>query len=179
MDIQHERSGRIGRPASVGVPHLYFAAPLFSDSERVFNERLSAEIERIGYSVFLPQRDGGELRSPGSEPLARSERRRRIFAADYRHVIGCDVLLFVLDGRVPDEGAAVELGMAYAHRETAGCQRKLVGLHTDSRSAFFHSRLNPMIGVPLDLVARSQDRLLAYLEALYRAFSPDRTGGSS
>ena len=26
----------------------------------------------------------------------------------------CDILIFFLDGRVPDEGACVELGMAYA-----------------------------------------------------------------
>ena len=179
MDIRHDQGGGERRSASDGILRLYFAAPLFSDSERLFNERLSVEIERIGYSVFLPQRDGGELRSPGSEPLPPSERRRRIFATDYRHVIDCDVLLFVLDGRVPDEGAAVELGMAYAHREATGCVRRLVGLHTDSRSAFFHSRLNPMIGVPLDFVARSQDRLLADLGALHRAIARGERGDPS
>lgn len=155
------------------IPKVYFAAPLFSDSERVFNDRLAAEIEHIGYSVFLPQRDGGELRNPGSVPLSRAERRRRIFVIDYQHVIDCDVFLFVLDGRVPDEGAAVELGMAYAHREAVGRARRLVGLHTDSRSAFFHSRLNPMISVPLDFVARTQSRLLSYLNALFQASVDD------
>lgn len=156
-------------------PRLYFAAPLFSDSERVFNELLTARIEQIGYSVFLPQRDGGELRKSGSELLLRSERRRQIFGTDYHHVIECDAFLFILDGRVPDEGAAVELGMAFAHRQAVGHVRKLVGLHTDSRSTFFHSRLNPMISVPLDFVARTQDRLLSYLNALYRAFVRDAT----
>lgn len=154
-------------------PKLYFAAPLFSDSERVFNELLTAEIERIGYSVFLPQRDGGELRNPGAELLSRTERRRQIFEIDYKQVIDCDVLLFILDGRVPDEGAAVELGIAYTHRESTGHDRKLLGLHTDSRSTFFHSRLNPMISVPLDFVARTQDRLLSYLGALHQTVNRD------
>lgn len=177
MGVNEHRRDNGTEPAPAGAPRLYFAAPLFSDSERVFNEKLTAEIERIGYTVFLPQRDGGELRSPGSEALSRAERRRRVFATDYEQVVGSDVLLFVLDGRVPDEGAAVELGIAYAHRVTAGRERRLVGLHTDSRSAFFHSRLNPMIGVPLDFVARTQSRLLAYLGAFYRAFVPaDRLG---
>lgn len=169
MNEPNENANRLEALARGEVPRLYFAAPLFSDSERVFNDRLAARIEAIGYSVFLPQRDGGELRTPGSEPLSPAERRRRIFATDYRHVIESDVLLFVLDGRVPDEGAAVELGLAYAHREAAGHARRIVGLHTDSRSAFFHSRLNPMIGVPLDFLARSQDRLLDYLGALFGA----------
>ncbi len=40
------------------MPTLYFAAPLFSESERAFNAALTAEIERLGFTVFLPQRDG-------------------------------------------------------------------------------------------------------------------------
>ena len=39
---------------------LYFAGPLFCESERVFNARLAAEIEKLAYDVFLPQRDGLE-----------------------------------------------------------------------------------------------------------------------
>lgn len=35
---------------------LYFAAPLFCDAEREFNEKLTNQIELLGYEVFLPQR---------------------------------------------------------------------------------------------------------------------------
>lgn len=35
---------------------LYFAAPLFCDAEKEFNERLTNQIEFLGYEVFLPQR---------------------------------------------------------------------------------------------------------------------------
>ena len=167
MKNQNSESQSATQFAGKGMPALYFAGPLFSDSERTFNEELAVDIERVGYSVFLPQRDGGELRKPAEETLLQSERRRFIFATDYQHVIDCDVLLFVLDGRVPDEGAAMELGLAYAHREAVGRVRKLVGIKTDSRSAFFHSELNPMLSVPLDFIARSHERLMVYLIALY------------
>jgi hypothetical protein len=40
------------------MPTLYFAAPLFSESELAFNAALTGEIERLGFTVFLPQRDG-------------------------------------------------------------------------------------------------------------------------
>lgn len=36
---------------------LYFAAPLFSDSEKNYNLKLTQKIESAGYKVFLPQRD--------------------------------------------------------------------------------------------------------------------------
>lgn len=39
---------------------VYFAGPLFSEAERVFNLRLAEKLEAKGYQVFLPQRDGIE-----------------------------------------------------------------------------------------------------------------------
>ena len=37
---------------------IYFAAPLFSQSERDYNLFLTKILENHGYTVFLPQRDG-------------------------------------------------------------------------------------------------------------------------
>lgn len=45
----------------------------------------------------------------------------------------------VLDGRVPDEGACVELGIAYANN------KRCYGLKSDSRSVELDMDLNPMI----------------------------------
>lgn len=39
---------------------IYFAAPLFSQAEREFNLMLTANLESIGFDIFLPQRDGVE-----------------------------------------------------------------------------------------------------------------------
>jgi hypothetical protein len=66
----------------------------------------------------------------------------------------------VLDGRVPDEGACVELGIAYGHKHLQSSEKLLIGLHTDTRAAFIGSRLNPMVRVPLDYVVDGEEALL-------------------
>ncbi len=79
---------------------------------------------------------------------------------DKRKIFECDIFLLVLDGRVPDEGACVELGLAYAHKELRSTKKLLVGLHTDSRAAFLSSKLNPMLRVPLEHIVEAEDELL-------------------
>lgn len=91
------------------------------------------------------------------------DRRPARFARDRDAVLACDVFLFVTDGRVPDEGAAVELGIAYADREANGHDRLLVGLRTDVRAAFRSAGLNPMIRQALDTVVGSTPELLDLL----------------
>ena len=54
------------------MPTLYFAAPLFSEAELAFNAALTAEVERLGFAVFLPQRDGVDAGSPS--PVGRGPR---------------------------------------------------------------------------------------------------------
>jgi hypothetical protein len=88
------------------------------------------------------------------------------FAAPLK-ILECDVFLFVLDGRVPDEGACVELGVAYAQQHLQHANKLLIGLQTDDRAAFIGSKLNPMIRVPLATIAMSEEQLLQTL-AHYR-----------
>jgi nucleoside 2-deoxyribosyltransferase len=54
------------------MPSLYLAAPLFSEAELAFNAALTAEIERLGYTVFLPRNDGVDAGSPS--PVGRGPR---------------------------------------------------------------------------------------------------------
>ena len=115
---------------------IYFAGPLFSEAEKRFNLRLSERLEEAGFRVFLPQRDGVEGSKPPYDRMNREERRRAMFELDKQRVFESDVFLLVLDGRVPDEGACVELGLAHAHRALTGSDKLIVGLHTDERSAF-------------------------------------------
>jgi hypothetical protein len=96
--------------------------------------------------------------------MSRKERREVMFELDMRKVFECDVFLFVLDGRVPDEGACVELGLAYAHRELQASKNLLIGLQTDLRAAFLGSKLNPMLRVPLEHVAEDEQALLEILQ---------------
>ena len=116
---------------------VYFAAPLFSDSEREYNLKIVHILESYGYTVFLPQRDG--FLAPELEGLTEEEKITKIFEKDRDEVLKADVLFFMLDGRVPDEGGCVELGMAYV----AG--KRCYGLKSDARSVEIDMDLNPMI----------------------------------
>ena len=142
---------------------VYFAGPLFSEAERRFNADLSIKLEAHGHKVFLPQRDGAESDKPPYDSMTKDERRKALFQLDRDQVFACDIFLFVLDGRVPDEGACVELGMAYADKLHRCPKRLLIGLHTDRRAAFLGSKLNPMLSVPLDRILNTEETLLECL----------------
>ena len=81
------------------------------------------------------------------------ERRHATFHLDNARILGADDFLFVLDGHIPDEGACVELGIAYCQKELQNKDTFLVGLQTDARAAFLGSKLNPMVHASLQYVA--------------------------
>ena len=62
-----------------------------------------------------------------------------IFEKDVAEVLKADILFINLDGRVPDEGACVELGIAYANN------KRCYGVKTDTRALELDLELNPMI----------------------------------
>jgi nucleoside 2-deoxyribosyltransferase len=142
---------------------LYFAAPLFFQPERHFNERLTQRLEAQGLTVYLPQRDGAEKDAPAYNAMTPEERGRAIFHLDKEHIFACDIFLVLLDGRIPDEGVCVELGLAYCQRELQSKKKALIGLQTNNRAAFSGSHLNPMIRVPLDYLAFDEETLLHIL----------------
>ena len=65
----------------------------------------------------------------------------------------------VLDGRVPDEGACVELGIAYAKG------KRCYGVKTDTRGVEVNLDLNPMIAGCFRKVFQNPTKLLEELEA--------------
>ena len=117
--------------------NVYFAAPLFSEGERAYNLKIVTILEKYGYTVFLPQRDG--FLAPELEGLTEEEKNKKIFDKDYEEVLKADILFILLDGRVPDEGACVELGIAYANN------KRCYGFKSDARSVELDMDLNPMI----------------------------------
>lgn len=157
----------IARRREPGVSRvlIYLAGPLFSTAERRFNLELAQRLEASGFRVFLPQRDGVERASPPYDAMSPEERRLAMFDLDKQQILASDVFLFVLDGRVPDEGACVELGIAFCQKELRNSGKLLIGLHTDTRAAFIGSRLNPMVRIPLDYVADDEESLLRLLTA--------------
>ncbi len=116
---------------------VYFAGPLFSQSEKDFNEEIAAVLEEYGYEVFLPQRDG--IEAAQLEGKSEEELIRMIFDLDSSEVKKADILFMNLDGRVPDEGACVELGIAFASG------KRCYGFKTDTRSIELGLDINPMI----------------------------------
>ena len=116
---------------------IYYASPLFSEGEREYNLKIVAVLESYGYEVFLPQRDG--YLAPDLSGLTEEEKIDKIFKKDLEEVLKADIIFVLLDGRVPDEGACVELGIAYANG------KRCYGMKSDARSLELDMDMNPMI----------------------------------
>ena len=138
---------------------IYLAGPLFSEAERRFNLELTHRLEVIGFDVFLPQRV--ERHWPPCDTMTPQERRHVMFHLDKTRIPDADV--FVRDGRVPEEGACVELGIAYCQKYLQNGENLLVGLHTDTRAALIGESLNPMVYVSLEYVIDDEETLLRLL----------------
>lgn len=105
----------------------YLAGPLFNDAEKAFNLKVDVLLQSLGIQTYLPQRDGGEsirLIKQGQPPELI---RRQLFELDVSEIRACDLFIAILDGRVPDEGTCVELGMAFILGKIC------IGYQTDSR----------------------------------------------
>jgi nucleoside 2-deoxyribosyltransferase len=134
-------------------PHLYLAAPLFSDAERAFNGMLCEKLERLA-DVFLPERDGLLYRDLVAAGMAAEKARRMIFDIDVAAIRQCDLILAVLDGRALDEGVAFELGVGYSHSKFC------IGLRTDGRT-LLPSGDNPMIVAACNVLVTSTHEAIA------------------
>jgi nucleoside 2-deoxyribosyltransferase len=149
---------------------IYFAAPLFNAAEQRFNARLTWQLEERGHRVFLPQRDGFEMATVDRSATTPSaeELRRKVFELDTSEILAADVVLAVLDGRVPDEGVCVEIGIAWATRaaDPGRGNVRIIGLRTDARSWLPNDPLNPMLSEALDALFPDEQELLSWLVSL-------------
>jgi len=114
--------------------------------ERKEMAQLAKVLEDAGYSVFLPQRDGLEfaelfplfLQRGVPAPDAQKILNMAIFSLDVFQIINSDGLLLNMNGRVPDEGAMVEAGIAWANNKV------VVVFRSDSRS-LIEGNCNPLV----------------------------------
>ena len=137
---------------------VYIAGPLFNEMERSRNEEIATLLESAGIQTYLPQRDGGvfsELRFTHEV----KELRKRIFDADLKALSSCNAIVCLLDGRVPDEGMCVELGMAYA------LKKRCIGYKTDSRTVEGEN-MNIILEGTLDNIFTDKDTFLEYVKSL-------------
>jgi nucleoside 2-deoxyribosyltransferase len=105
---------------------IYCAGPLFNPKEREEMAAIASVLEKAGYSVFLPQKDGLKF----AELLPTLTKKNipvedgvvmlnmAIFSLDVFEVVNSDGLILNMNGRVPDEGAMVESGIAWSHNKT-------------------------------------------------------------
>lgn len=95
---------------------IYFAAPLFTMAERIFNKVL-ADCLRERHEVFLPQEEEQAGLSDG------------VFKIDKAGLDWCDLVVAILDGPDPDSGTCWECGNAY------GMYKPVIGVRTDKRKS--------------------------------------------
>ena len=136
---------------------IYIAGPLFSKMEREFNFKMNALLRRWGFATYLPQLDGGFYPALIKDGMSKKRARAFIFKKDLEALKDCDLFLFILDGRVPDEGGCVELGIAYALGKVC------LGFKTDDRT-FINGNDNIMIEGCLQSVARNFQELKKILQ---------------
>jgi len=100
---------------------IYCAGPLFNSKEKEEMAEIAAALENSNYQVFLPHRDGFEFAGLASifkelgfnEAETNDILNRAIFTLDVFQVLESDGLILNINGRVPDEGAMVEAGIAW------------------------------------------------------------------
>ena len=125
---------------------VYCAGPLFNPKEREEMTQIASALESAGYSVFLPHRDGLEYALLWPYLLERSIEPQQaqhilnmaIFSLDVFQIMDSQGLLLNMNGRVPDEGAMVEAGIAWANN------RPVVIFRSDCRS-LIEGNCNPLV----------------------------------
>ncbi len=140
---------------------VYIAAPLFTEAECDFNRKLSDEIEKIGFKVFLPQEDSNNIKdSSRYSLLIRNEKNRHkiIFNKNVVAIEKSDIIVAVIDGTDVDSGTAWEIGYAFAKG------KPVLGLRTDFRTLGVEGTVNLMIESSVILCA-SIPELLNRLKA--------------
>ena len=125
---------------------IYCAGPLFNPQERKEMAEIAEVLRSSGYSVFLPQEDGLEfaqlfpvfLNRDFDAKEAQKILNLAIFSLDVFEVMDSDGLILNMNGRVPDEGAMVEAGIAWSHN------KPIVIFNSDDRS-LLQGSCNPLV----------------------------------
>jgi len=122
---------------------LYFAGPLFTMAERLWNRMLTERIKSfLPVEIFLPQEapikflDNGELDQNSLFGILRDE------------ITSCDGLIVILDGADSDSGTSWEVGFAYAIEP----RPFIIGVRTDFRTAGDTGYLNLMLSKSIDVL---------------------------
>jgi nucleoside 2-deoxyribosyltransferase len=123
---------------------IYFAGPLFTQGEWLWNAHLAKRLSNAGFEVILPQAT--------AEPMLKnlkSFNANALFIANTAGIEQSDIVLAILDQADPDSGTCWECGYAYK----AG--RPIIGVRTDIR----RTADDPNAGVNL-MLSQSCEKLV-------------------
>lgn len=134
---------------------VYIAGPLFNEMERSRNEEIAFLLEGLGHTTYLPQRDGGVFSEMVKRGVEVKEARSHILREDITALESADCIVCLLDGRVPDEGMCVELGIAHT------LKKKCIGYRTDSRIAE-SGGMNIIVEGCLETIVDSREELVEF-----------------
>jgi len=121
---------------------IYFAGPLFTQAERMWNLRLAEIIKtkRKDFEIFLPQEE--EKKAIIDEKLDF----RRIFRICIDGIDSSDIVVAVLDGSDSDSGTCFECGYAFSNgKPVIGVRTDIRGGHDNSLNAMLNHGCNSVI----------------------------------
>lgn len=112
---------------------VYLAAPLFSEAEREYNQKISNILTQYAMDVYLPQNFGDTSHS-------REEfTQKGIFNKNSEALNEADIIISIIDGADADSGTSWEIGYAYAKG------KKIISLRTDFRKVGCNESVNLML----------------------------------
>ena len=111
-------------PKALSGKTIYLAAPLFTQTERISNRRLAADLEKQlpGNDVILPQ----DFKVSGK--FNDKHNYRLLFRRCLEAIDTADAVIAILDGADADSGVGFETGYAFARRVP------VIGVRTDYRA---------------------------------------------
>lgn len=110
---------------------IYFGAPLFSQADREFNEKIVKQIrgalavDNPDVSIYFPQ-ENGDINDKNSYASSKD-----IYLADVEQLNKSAFMIALLDGETIDSGLACEIGIATSRNIP------VIGLYTDVRQKGF------------------------------------------
>jgi nucleoside 2-deoxyribosyltransferase len=138
---------------------VYLGGGLFTDQEKAFHLQLTHDLEGLGFSVFLPQRDGYE--AAALTDWSAEETIERIYRRDLIEVCRARFLFANLDGAIPDDGVCAEVAIAGMHK-LINRDKQIIGYRSDTRTFMSGLPLNPLVAGPLDELCTSREEIIEY-----------------
>ncbi|HYE22251.1 MAG TPA: nucleoside 2-deoxyribosyltransferase [Verrucomicrobiae bacterium] len=120
---------------------IYWAAPVFTQAERIWNRMCAEELEQYGYQVILPQDEAKQFTTPCGIGIDLDAVAQHCF----RQAQETPILVAILDGADSDSGMSVEVGAKLASMKATG-EGIAIGVRTDFRG-HEHRRTNAMFSL--------------------------------